>query len=108
MPEGGSRAPLEPDGPRFVMLETIREYARERLEASGEADAIRGRHAAYFLRLAEEAEPHLWTGAQLAWLRRLQVEYHDIRAAMEWARETRECAHGGAAGAGPAAVLVQL
>ena len=49
--------------PRFTMLETIREYALERLAASGEEEAIRQRHAAYFLALAEAAEPEL-RGAQ--------------------------------------------
>src|SRR5206468_3353590 len=47
-----------PDGePRFAMLETLREYALERMEETGEAEAARGRHLAHFLVLAEAAEP---------------------------------------------------
>lgn len=45
--------------PRFVMLETVHEFAREKLEGSAEAEEVRRRHAAYFLDLAEEAEPRL-------------------------------------------------
>ncbi len=75
-----------PDGEaRFWMLETIREYALEQLEASGEADATRRQHAAYCLELAEEAEPKL-TGAEVAqWLDRLDLELDNIRAALQWA-----------------------
>jgi predicted ATPase len=71
---------------RFAMLETIREYARERLIESGEEDEIRRRHADTFARLAEEAEPYL-TGAQRgAWLDRLEADLDDIRAAIEWSK----------------------
>ena len=52
--------------PRYGMLETIHEYARERLEASGEAEAVRRRHAEFFLALAEEADPELSGPDQLA------------------------------------------
>ena len=70
--------------PRFGMLESIREYARERLVESGEEDDIRRHHANYFIKLAEEAEPHL-TGAQRGiWLDRLEVELDNVRAALEW------------------------
>ncbi|HEV8054044.1 MAG TPA: NB-ARC domain-containing protein, partial [Candidatus Limnocylindrales bacterium] len=79
---------------RIAMLETIREYALERLAASGAEDAIRRRHAETFRALAEEAEPHL-TGADLAlWLDRLTHEHDDIRAALSWAIETGEAATG--------------
>jgi hypothetical protein len=71
------------DEPRYRLLETIREYALERLEAQGEAEEIGRRHAAYFLALAEEAEPRLAGTEQWAWLDR---ELGNLRAALAWAR----------------------
>lgn len=67
---------------RFWMYETIREFALERLEASGEAGAIRRRHADRFLMLAEEAEPHL-RYEENAWLDRLEPDHDNVRAALE-------------------------
>jgi predicted ATPase/class 3 adenylate cyclase len=69
---------------RFSMLETIREYGLEQLEARGEADLTRSRHAAYFLALAEEAAPKLLDRGQLAWLRRLDAAHDDFRAVLRW------------------------
>ncbi|MBA3366851.1 MAG: hypothetical protein H0U03_13885 [Actinobacteria bacterium] len=71
---------------RFWMLETIREYAVERLEAGGEADDLGRLHAEYFLALAEEAEPHLrdwWTASAAEWLDRLEGEHDNLRAALD-------------------------
>jgi predicted ATPase/class 3 adenylate cyclase len=78
------------DEPRFGMLETVREYAAERLAESGETDAIRGRHADVFLALAEEAEAELTGNAQTAWLDRLEREHDNIRAAMAWYVDHRQ------------------
>jgi tetratricopeptide (TPR) repeat protein len=64
------------------MLETIREYAIERLDASDEADEFRRRHAEYFLALAEEAEPHLPAGRR-EWVDRLTHEHDNLRAALD-------------------------
>src|SRR5215218_3400962 len=75
---------------RFVMLETIREYARERLGQSGEAEATSRAHAEYFLALAEEAEPMLWGAEDAAWLDRLEQEHNNMRAALSWAIANQE------------------
>ena len=69
---------------RFRMLEVVREYALDRLEASGEAEQMRRHHAAYFLGIAEEAEPHLHGPQPANWLRRLEEEHGNIRAALRW------------------------
>ena len=70
-------------GTRYWMLETIREYAAERLDVSGEAEELRHRYAEWFLSLAEEAEPHLTTDAE--WLDRLEVEVDNVRSALDFA-----------------------
>ncbi|MBM2822286.1 MAG: Adenylate/guanylate cyclase protein [Thermoleophilia bacterium] len=70
-------------GPRYWMLETIREYASERLDASGETDKLRRGHAEWFLALAEEAEPHLAIDAN--WLDRLDLEVDNVRSALDFA-----------------------
>ena len=69
--------------PRYWMLETIREYAVERLEESGEEDELRRRHAEWFVALAEEAEPHL-TGSPKAWLDRIEDEHDNVRTALDF------------------------
>ncbi|MFL5734169.1 MAG: tetratricopeptide repeat protein [Chloroflexia bacterium] len=76
--------------PRFWMLETIQEYARETLLAveGDEAEALAQRHAAYYLALAEEAEPELAGAGQAAWLARLENEHDNLRAALRFARDT--------------------
>ena len=76
--------------PRFVMLETIHEYAREKLEESGEAEEVRRRHAEHFLTLAEEAYPELKGPDQLEWLERLEAEHDNMRAALSWALGRKE------------------
>jgi predicted ATPase len=82
------------DEPRFAMLETIREYALEHLEASGEATALRRRHAEYYLGLAERAAPWLDGPEQARWLHRLGVERDNFRAALRWALEQDEAELG--------------
>ena len=76
--------------PRFVMLETIREYASEWLEASGEAEELRRLHAEYFWALSEEAEPGLKGPEQEMWFERLELEHDNMRAALSWAIERGE------------------
>jgi predicted ATPase/class 3 adenylate cyclase len=70
--------------PRFFMLETMREYGLERLEAEGEVERIRRRHAAYFAALAEEGERWVGGAHQAEWLARLNEEYPNLRAALAW------------------------
>jgi len=69
------------------MFETIREYGLEQLAAAGEEDAARDTHAAFFARLAAEAEGWLKRAEQVAWLDRLDAERDNIRAAFAWLRE---------------------
>jgi non-specific serine/threonine protein kinase len=75
---------------RYRMLETIRVYALEKLETSGEEAALRDRHAAYFLELAEEAEPELLGPEKARWLERLEREHDNSRAALLWLEERGE------------------
>jgi predicted ATPase/class 3 adenylate cyclase len=67
---------------RYWMLETIREYAAEKLDETGEVEELRRRHAEHFLALAEEAEPHL-RGGPKEWLDRLEAEHDNLRAAFD-------------------------
>ncbi len=69
---------------RLTMLETIHEYGWECLMSSGEARTIQRAHAAYYLRLAEEAELELTGPEQGAWLKRLEREHENLRAALQW------------------------
>jgi predicted ATPase/DNA-binding XRE family transcriptional regulator len=78
------------DEPRFAMLETVREYALERLEESGEGEMSRRGHAGYFLRLAEEEERASRGPLQRAWLDRLEVEHDNLRAALEWSLSSQD------------------
>lgn len=71
---------------RYRMLETVRQYAAERLQESGEDARMRARHADYFLALAERAQRSERRPAQSTWLERLKAEHDDLRAALEWYR----------------------
>jgi predicted ATPase/DNA-binding CsgD family transcriptional regulator len=72
------------DHVRYRMLETVAQYASEKLEGSGEEESVRGRHADFFLRLAERAEPALSGPDQGEWIDRLDAEVGNLRAAMAW------------------------
>ena len=80
----------EEGGFRYGMLEPVRQYAQEKLEESGEAQATKRAHAEYFLALAEEAEPRLWGSGDKAWFDRLEAEHDNMRAALFWTLEHEE------------------
>jgi predicted ATPase len=70
--------------PRFALLETIREYALDRLREGAEWTEAHDRHAAYFRALADPADADLAGAGQLAWLDRLETEHDNLRAAISW------------------------
>jgi predicted ATPase len=76
--------------PGFEMLETIREFAVERLEHRGDAERVRRAHAEFFLRLTRDAEPLLRTGEQDRTVERLAAENDNLRAAMRWSLDRGE------------------
>jgi predicted ATPase/DNA-binding CsgD family transcriptional regulator len=76
--------------PRFVMLETIREYGLACLDASGETASVKAAHAGYYLALAEAAEPHLLSAEQGTWLKCLEQDHENLRAALGWSLERQD------------------
>ena len=76
--------------PRFVMLETIREYGLEMLAASKEVETTRQAQALYYLRFAEEVEPKLFGAEQQRWYARMEQEHANLRTAMHWLQERKE------------------
>jgi non-specific serine/threonine protein kinase len=79
---------------RYRLLETVRQYAGEKLLESGESELIRDSHLAFFLQLAEEAEPHLTGPAQATWFTRLEKDYANLRAAYEWSLQESDASYG--------------
>jgi predicted ATPase/DNA-binding SARP family transcriptional activator len=77
---------VEPQGDqnRYRMLETLREYALEQFSSPDELQALQQRHAAYFLHLAEQAEPELVRAQQQRWLERLETEHPNLRTALDY------------------------
>ena len=76
------------DAVRYRLLETIRQYAQERLQETEEAEGVRTRHWNWCLKLALEAEPQLNGPDQARWLNRLEAEHDNFRAALAWSQET--------------------
>ncbi len=74
--------------PRMTMLETTREYGLEQLEESGEADVVRGRHAAHYFVLAKAAEAEFGGPGGAAWMERLEWEHDNLRAALRWSLDS--------------------
>ena len=73
---------------RFSLLETLREYGREKLDLSGQAGAVQSRHRDFFLALAETTSPLLTGPEQATWLLRLDAERDNLRAALDWSLAT--------------------
>jgi len=84
----------QPGGIRYRFLETMGQYARDRLLESGEAEGVRRRHLDWYRRLTERAEPELLGAQETAWLDRLEVEIDNLRTAMEWALTNGEVEAG--------------
>jgi predicted ATPase/DNA-binding SARP family transcriptional activator len=82
--------PTQDQPPRYTMLETVREYAREQLQAAGEDHDVRQRHATFHATLLSQAAPHLTQAGQAHWLERLDQEHANLRAALGWAIEAGE------------------
>jgi DNA-binding CsgD family transcriptional regulator len=74
---------------RYHLLETIRQYASDRLMESGETEAIRDHHLGWFLELAERAQPELEGPGLFEWLGVLDAEHDNVRAALEWSAATK-------------------
>ncbi len=72
------------DEARYRLLETVRQYARERLDAAGEAATLQGRHLGWLVDLAERAEPELRGPHLVTWMDRLEREHDNVRAALAW------------------------
>jgi predicted ATPase len=79
---------------RYHMLETIRQYAVEKIMEAGEDVQIRNKHLEYYMNLAETAEPNLQSGEQAYWFARLENEKDNLRAALGWALRTDQIESG--------------
>lgn len=80
---------------RYDMLETVRQYSRDRLQEAGETAAVRANHLAFYLGLAERVEPELQRPRQALWLDQLEVEHENLRTALEWSLTHAEGAESG-------------
>jgi len=80
--------------PRFAMLETIREYAAQRLGSDAEAEEMHRAHARYYLALAESVQPEASTHSLTEWLGVLEREHDNLRAALRWAIRNRDVSFG--------------
>ncbi len=78
------------DTTRYQFLETIREYAHEKLLQANERERLDARHLDYFIALAEQAEPELYERNQLEWMQRLEQDYDNFRVALRWTRASKQ------------------
>jgi predicted ATPase/transcriptional regulator with XRE-family HTH domain len=82
------------DTVRYQLLETIRQYAGEKLQESGNARWSHDRHLAFFLMYTEKAEPHILSAEQRVWANRLEIEHDNLRAALRWSLESDQAKAG--------------
>jgi predicted ATPase/transcriptional regulator with XRE-family HTH domain len=80
--------------PRYRFLEPIRQYARDKLNETRESNLIQDRHLDYFLRVAEESEPHLFGAGQQDWMNRLELDHDNLRVALAWSLENNQIEAG--------------
>ena len=85
---------MSKDETRYRLLETIRQYAREKLLDSGEVESLRNRHLEYFIDLARQADPKLRGPEQKAWVERLTTDIDNFRAALEWSLDSGQVVKG--------------
>ena len=86
---------VESEGERYRFLETVRQYAQERLSESGEEERVRTRHLDFYVSLAEKARPELFGPEQSAWLSRLDIERENILSAHKWCDHAEAGAESG-------------
>src|SRR5262249_36586413 len=82
-------------GARYRLLETVRQYGRDRLLESGEANGLRRRHRDWYLALAERAGPELRGPRAEVWVARLETEHDNLRAALQWSEADQDGAEAG-------------
>ena len=82
------------DQARYRFLEPIRQYARDKLNETGESNLIQDRHLNYYLRIAEEAEPYLFGAVQQDWKNRLELDHDNLRVALAWSLESNQIEAG--------------
>lgn len=75
---------------RYSFLDSIKQYAREKLRASGESDTMRDKHLAYYLKYAQQAESALAGPEQALWMAKLELDHYNFRSALEWAFATAQ------------------
>ena len=74
---------------RYNLLESIRQFARDKLFEAGEGEALRNRHAEYFAAFAQEAEPHLYRETMFPWVKKIEQELDNLRAVLTWSLDNR-------------------
>jgi non-specific serine/threonine protein kinase len=86
---------------RYRLLETIRQYSLEKLRQAKDEELLRNRHLAWYLALAQKAEPMLCRGEQIVWMNRIEVELDNLRAAMDWSVKVRKGEEAGRLASAP-------